>query len=419
MKEAALKLWTEKGWINIFPKTKAELVQLSDGRSVAEVLDYLLKNPISFSINIENGTGAGSLQQRGNHATGANSVAFGSRTEYLLSPTTKAEGENSIAAGASALTQGYASAAFNRKTQALQYGCFVAGGGNIAGKTLDEFRDWVKSYTDNPDSVTVGTVTKYTASDRTYCYDSSLRYEEQYYVLHPGYGDTHYDYKRFETYATAFGENNKSRGRSSITYGMQCEADGEQALAGGFQSKALARYAVALNYACIANAKYAMAINYLTKASGEGSFAANSGGVAGGLNSAKFGTDSKANAENAFVTGYNCIANAKDTYAGGNSSQATAWLAYAYGQQLRASATTQTVFGRFNKVSEISTGSDWELFQIGNGWGTADNQRRNAFGVRYDGTAYLGSAPKRDTDIVRKIDLENYVTEYLKSKGLI
>lgn len=419
MKEAALKLWTEKGWINIFPKTKAELVQLSDGRSVAEVLDFLLKNPISLSINMENGTDVGALQQLGTYATGKNSVSFGGYAENHQTIATEAEGENAIAAGASAQAKGYASAAINRKTQALQYGCFAAGGGNIAGRTLDEFRNWVKSYTDDPDSITVGTVTKYIASDRTYCYDSSLDYDEQYYVLHPNYGDVHYDYKRFETYATALGENNKSRGRSSLTYGMQCEADGEQALAGGFQSKALKRYAVALNYACIAKAKYAMAVNHQTQAAGEGSFAANSGGVASGLNSAKFGTNSEANAENSFVTGQSCVANAKDTYAGGNASHATAWLAQAYGQQVRASAIAQTVFGRFNKISDISTGSDWELFQIGNGWGTADSQRRNAFGVRYDGTAYVSSAPKRDNDVVRKIDLENYVTDFLKSKGLI
>lgn len=353
------------------------------------------------TLNIESGSGTGSLQQKNDEvkASGENSMALGGTAENHPTVKTQADGDKAFAAGASAQAKGYASAAFNRKTQALQYGCFAAGGGNRAGRTQAEFNSWVKYYTDQ--GTTVGTVTQYAVGGRTYCYDSSVEYEKQYYVLFEGYGDTHYDYNRFETYAASFGESNQALGRSSFTIGKENIAVGLAAFAGGWSCEARNDFSVALNHDCIAGANNAMAVNHKTSATGENSFAANSGGAASGTSSAKFGTGGVASGRNAFTIGQNCKSSAAETFAGGNASNAESWMTFVYGQWLKASAQCQTVFGRYNAISTVSSGEDWELFQIGNGWGDAANQRRNAFGVRYDGTAYVYSAPKRDEDVVR------------------
>jgi hypothetical protein len=58
MKEAALKLWTERGWEPMYPKTVTSSVYHTDGRTLAE----LIGSGLGGSGNLLNGSGENSVQ---------------------------------------------------------------------------------------------------------------------------------------------------------------------------------------------------------------------------------------------------------------------------------------------------------------------------------------------------------------------
>ena len=316
MKEAALKLWTEKGWINIFPKTKAELVQLSNGRSVAEVLD---------SINLTNGEGENSLQQKGvsidksPKAIGLGSVAFGgfrgdkpNEQPTDEDRTTTAEGIQSVAFGAGNYAHGHWDFVAGKDNNTYQKNSTAFGGKNIAGDSNGNQDDY--------------------------------------------------------SFAFAIGEENTVTGRGSFGGGKQNTITGNYTLVNGRENTVSSTH-----------------------------------GIVAGI---KNNVNGEANA----VFGANQTVTAGNTFATGDHNTVNKYGSNALGSYLMTAGYWQTVFGELNVANPDAK------FIVGCG---SDGTRKNGFLVMKDGRAKVSGKPKEANDVVRKLDLENYVTNFLKAKGLI
>ena len=259
-------------------------------------------------------------------------------------------------------TYGRSNAAFGHKNKTYQIDSFAFGGGNKAGLTEEEFN----------------TVYASNIKDGIIYDNDGATYDESYAL------------------SVALCEMNDVTGRGSLGAGTSNIVAGRNAIGLGFSNEAREYCSIAMNYDCVAAGPYSTAMNYNTVARGKGSFAANKGGEASGNYSAKFGRESKAIGS--------------DSFAGGYQTEAQKWAGVAFGVGTKSSAQVQTVIGRYNKINESENQSEWELFQVGNGWGSADNQRSNAFSVLYDGRAKVKSAPIDDDDVVRKGDLRGGVS---------
>lgn len=333
----------------------------------------------SQATNLENGAGENSIQQKyivgevdySAKASGINSIALGGKRFDKLTDTTRtstsAEGNQSFAAGGSVHAHGDFSVAMGKDNESYQRMSVSLGGGNKAGLTEEEFNTVYAS------NIRDGVI--YDDDGATYDTSSALNF--------------------------ALGEVNDVTGRGSLGAGTSNVVAGRNAIGLGFSNEARAYCSIAMNYDCIASGLYSTAMNYKTIAKGEASFAANEGGEASGNYSAKFGRGSKAIGSDSFVAG--------------NQTEAQKWAGVAFGVGTKSSAQVQTVIGRYNKVNESEDASNWELFQVGNGWGSADNQRSNAFSVLYDGRAKVKSAPVENDDVLRLNEFSVLTQEQISS----
>lgn len=208
--------------------------------------------------------------------------------------------------------------------------------------------------------------------------------------------------------AFAYGYKNTVKGDFGAAFGQENTA-GEMALAGGVLSKATGKgsisfgnenvasgeYAVALGGDNTASGKRSVALGNENEASGECSFAEGTNTTASGKYSHAQNEETTASGESSTAEGYKTLASGNQAHAGGRETVASARNSTAFGFKTEANheqsftsgrnlitgRENQTVVGEWNEIDENA------LYVVGNGNGPED--RRNAFTVNKDGTAYL------------------------------
>lgn len=108
------------------------------------------------------------------------------------------------------------------------------------------------------------------------------------------------------------------------------------------------------------------------------------GSKADGIGSVAFGFETNALGNYAVAFGYKTYANKQGSVVGGAHSTSNHDNSLVHGKYLKSGASEQTVLGYCNAIKDDA------LLVIGNGKGTSDDQRSNAFEVLRDGTATLG-----------------------------
>lgn len=352
------------------------------------------------NLNIENGDGEGSLQQKyvkdgidySANAAGENAVAFGGKRFDKLSDAnrtaTSAEGNQSFASGGSTHSYGDFSAAFGKDTIARQRASFAAGS-STAGMTEEEFNAF---FWDNINNVGIHGGSKNTAGQ--ICDFTGAPYEKSF----------------------AF----------AMALGCECEATGPRSFATGDNAKAQSTGATATGTRTIASGVNSTATGADTVASEDCSFAANQGTKATGYNSSAFGLNTKAEgnhsiafgeetqttAPGAIAEGYKTKASGEHSHAGGGQyTEAVGFNSFAFGANVHANAENSAAFGYetvVNSDNGFAVGKNNVMrrdvyFQVGNG--TNWDVRSDAFVVLKDGRAKVQTAPTEDTDVLRKTDV--------------
>lgn len=161
---------------------------------------------------------------------------------------------------------------------------------------------------------------------------------------------------------------------------------------------------------------YAVALGLANKAYGDFSFAIGGAAQAGkdggsGTSAIALGNSVKALEKYSFASGLSSLAN-------GIASTATGWKTSAEGQGsfsaglfTSAAKEGQFVVGKRNKESEA-------LFVVGNGnsfvSSSSEEVKSNAFEVFADGHAEVQSSHENDNSVIRKIDLVNYMSDFME-----
>lgn len=115
------------------------------------------------------------------------------------------------------------------------------------------------------------------------------------------------------------------------------------------------------------------------------------------------------NAATAIGTGHEC--SGYGSTALGYKNKSTDVYSTVIGLMNESSGEASTVVGQYNTKVENA------LFVVGNGKGTADTERANAFEVLKDGRAKIFGAPTEENDVVRKKELDEAVAIILDDEG--
>jgi hypothetical protein len=190
---------------------------------------------------------------------------------------------------------------------------------------------------------------------------------------------THWDKNYVGVLSFASGYNSVASGIASIAMGASAYAGGLLSGAWGSSCTATGHYSTAIGFSSYADGSYSMAIGNSTQASGEASTAIGSSTYAVGDGSTAIGTQT-------YALGHGSMTMGQYTIARGNYATAT-------GQNTIARGNHSFITGRFNDTSAAAS-----LFEIG--YGSADNDRKNAFTVMADGNVGLGK-----TNPTRKLEV--------------
>lgn len=372
-------------------------------------------------INIENGLGNGSLQQKyvkndidySANATGENATAFGGKRYNKLTDAnrtpTSAEGKQSFAAGGSSHAYGDYAIAMAKDNKSYQAASFTVGGGNQTGRTEAEFNDF---YWDSVNNVGLHGGSK----------DANGN-------IIDAYGDTYADSYSF---GGTFGEVNVNRGRDSIVGGINNKVDALQSIVAGDRNVS------------ITGAKHIVAgfNNNVTDVNntvnGDSNTVAGPNNVVGGYKNNVNGLANTINGANNTADGdYNLIEGQANITASRSSTIVGYKNAIGYtrddnlsnAQKTKLEVRDEFVAGVGNTASHgnggligcgLKTGKDEQVavgvanegksntvFEVGNGSYTQDDSgaihitnRKNAFEVLDDGRAKVQTAPKENNDIV-------------------
>jgi hypothetical protein len=327
-----------------------DLIVESDKNREAMMSDVNILREV-IPTNIENGEGVGSLEQKNGkaYATGEGAVA--------LNGGYKVQDDGTITEGVRAF--GKWSIAGGKDTEAYQRCAVAIGGGNKAGLTLEEFNakypsgkdEHGKTYEESYSFATAEGVTTIATGYAAHAENEST--EATGHRSHASGQETHATGNR--SFATGYKTN--ATNLNSFTMGEEANATGINSLAGGFKSTSSNYCSLAFGENCTASNIDAVATGYYTEASGKYSFAAGRACLAGGEATVAVGRSNKTTIDYQFVCGTYCKENTADA-----------------------------------------------LLVVGNGDGT--NDRSNAFEVLQDGRAKVYTAPKEDSDVVRKVELD-------------
>lgn len=207
--------------------------------TLQEILAILLQFEGQTLFNLVDGSGSGSIQQKGFSIPDGT----GGTEEYTDEEVSQAYGPNSVA--------------FNR-AKTYQMSSFAVSSGE-AGKTEEEFNAW---FWDDENNVAL---------------HNGQGKDENGNIL-DDYGRT---YARSFSFAVNLAEGGKAKGRGSVTSGLNTEALGENSQAHGKNSKALNKVAVAMGNGNYSIGNTAFTIGQVNKNWANGSFVFGNGNIAG------------------------------------------------------------------------------------------------------------------------------------------
>lgn len=207
----------------------------------------------------------------------------------------------------------------------------------------------------------------------------------------------------------------EAKGEAAHTEGYYTKTDGTAAHAEGYQTSAMALGAHTEGYSTAVTGSYSHAEGYQTGVTGYSSHVEGyKNNVLGsyshgeGYNNTIGGTDYNhaegsdntinSNVSNSHVEGLGNVVNGSCSHVGGEYNI--------------AGSNYQTVIGKFNESDANNT----YAFIIGNG--TSDNNRRNGFTVKWDGTAQVGAPPINDMDVATKKYVDDNNTTYTAGENI-
>jgi hypothetical protein len=314
----------------------------------------------AFNLNLENGEGEGSVQQKGGKASaiGAGSVALngGYDSDDSDALGVRANGVCSIAGGIDSVT--------------YQIGSYSVGKDCIAGMTAKEF---LEKYPNEID-------------------DWGKTYAESWSLAHA---------EGLETEARGRNSHAQNRGTKALANdssasGVESEAHGSNgANANGFKTKAIGADSFTANNQAVASGDHAASFNTGGDAAGTNAFKTGDNNYSKGACSSTFGADNTAFTYCAFVGGKN------------SQSSTTAQYTFQYGEGLRIVANNQAVVGKYNINDSSAYNGVLPVFTVG--YGTSDNDRKDVFNVLRDGRAKVYGAPTEENDVVRKKELDEAI----------
>lgn len=352
----------------LVPKKDGTLATAED--ITAELENYYTKTEsdekYSQATNLENGNGGNSLQQKVTADTrefalpgqerptpnvptdldGTYSTGAIGEQSTELNGRGRAVGKRSFVANNRNLVLGDYASAFGNANIAKGNNAFVAGTLNRVDKTAAAFG--YNNYVNADSAFVTGSFNTVTGSNAT----------------------------------VVSGQGNTASGNEAIAIGLNTTASGRDSFAGGSGAEATSDCTFAYGVQTKATKTGAIALGYQAEANGANSFAA--------------GVQAKTSAEYGVAIGYGAEANAQHAVAIGHNAKANAPHAVAIGEGNEAVTQGQLVVGRWARPDNY-------LFAVGNG--TKDG-RSLAFLVGQDGRATVYGAPKEDTDVVRKKELD-------------
>jgi hypothetical protein len=204
--------------------------------------------------------------------------------------------------------------------------------------------------------------------------------------------------------AHAEGDTTTAQGAASHSEGTHTETNGVAAHAEGY-------YTHALNEGAHSEGRETYARGKASHAEGAGSiteidaYAAHAEGqsTASGNTSHAEGYGTKAKGQNSHSEGHGTEASGQASHAEGYWTVANGSFSHAGGQQTKANYKSQTAIGKFNDNKENT------LFEVGNGTGTSDDERSNAFEVYVDGHAEVQTQGETDNSVVIKSHLDKNI----------
>lgn len=191
-----------------------------------------------------------------------------------------------------------------------------------------------------------------------------------------------------ETFNNAVIENDLENNIASAPYahaeGRNTRATGEQSHAEGVSTRATGEHSHAEGTGTTASGRSAHAEGNSQTASGNGSHAEGSGTTASG--------------DSSHAEGGGTTASGNGSHAEGGATTASGDYSHSGGYGTQASEAYQTAIGKYNNYAGPSTSY---AFIIGNG--TDDNNRSNAFAIKWDGTLVLADGTEVTVDALKSI----------------
>lgn len=385
-------------------------IQVADGVSGNDAVNFKQLSAVESSVsglNIQNGSGVNSIQQKyttdtrefdlpgqerqtlnvptdldGTYSTGA----IGEQSTEL-NGRGRSVGKRSFVANNRNLVLGDYASAFGNANIAKGNNAFVAGALNRVDKAAAAFG--YNNYVNADSAFVTGSFNTVTGSNAT---------------VVSGQGNT-----ASGNDAVVSGQENTASGNDAVAIGLNTTASGNEAVAIGLNTTASGRDSFAGGAGAEATSDCTFAYGVQTKATKTGAIALGYQAEANGANSFVAGVQAKTSAESAYgvAIGYGAEANALHAVAIGHNAKANAQHAIAIGEGNIAVTQGQLVVGKWARPNNY-------LFAVGNG---NDNDHRSlAFLVGQDGRAIVYGAPKDNTDVVRKLELD---TKYDKTGGTI
>ena len=385
-------------------------IQVADGVSGNDAVNFNQLSAVESSVsglNIQNGSGVNSIQQKyttntrefalpgqerptpnvptdldGTYSTGA----IGEQSTEL-NGRGRSVGKRSFVANNRNLVLGDYASAFGNANIAKGNNAFVAGALNRVDKAAAAFG--YNNYVNADSEFVTGSFNTVTGSNAT---------------VVSGQGNT-----ASGNNATATGSETTASGNDAVAIGLNTTASGNEAVAIGLNTTASGRDSFAGGAGAEATSDCTFAYGVQTKATKTGAIALGYQAEANGVNSFVAGVQAKTSAESTYgvAIGYGAEANALHAVAIGHNAKANAQHAIAIGEGNVAVTQGQLVVGKWARPNNY-------LFAVGNG--NDDSHRSLAFLVGQDGRAIVYGAPKDNTDVVRKLELD---TKYDKTGGRI
>ena len=199
----------------------------------------------------------------------------------------------------------------------------------------------------------------------------------------------------------AIGNHAHAEGEATKASGYNAHAEGDSSTASGKTSHAEGYDTLAEGNMSHAEGNKTQATGYASHTEGDQNIASNSSAHAEGYKNQATGKMSHAEGDNNIAAG-------ESSHAEGRWTEANHQGSHAGGYATKTGLAYQTVIGRYNK-GKINT-----LFEVGNGSGTDEEKRANAFEVYADGHAELQKQGEADNAVVINSTLNAKAAEIIE-----